>query len=384
MTTRRNIGRAAAPALAAIALALGVSACGASDEEQVRSAAGDLMQALDKKDGGRACKLMTPRAQAQYTTLLSLFGGGGTCRQLVTRLDSDDDERLTRRDIDGAKVTVRGDVAILTPKKDDSPVGLRRTDGNWRVDNVLNPSLRSQVPGDPRLARGSDRQQIRATVTAVKRALVRRNFARLCTLIGYRAESYVLVGAAFAGALSGGDEDSEISCPAAFRVISSLADDKEEEARETGEIVGELPSRQQLAAAKIAVRGGQATVALPGHEPLPMVRIDGRWRVEAAVADSMTPAEYERCWRRAGARIASDPGDLRFAASGTVRHISITTGHVSTKGKDWRIFYTLPDDGDDPGLAAVVHDPDTVAAVAYVKRASAQPDVVARARACGE
>ena len=65
-------------------------------------------------------------------------------------------------------------------------------------------------------------------------------------------------------------------------------------------------------------------------------------------------------------------------------HISSNTTHASVKGADWRIFYTLKKNGDDPGLDEVLEDPGSVGAVAYVRRARSQPDVVTKARGCGE
>ena len=92
----------------------------------------------------------------------------------------------------------------------------------------------------------------------------------------------------------------------------------------------------------------------------------------------------ERCWRRAGASIASSAGDLRFAVGSTARNIAIKPGQISVKGKRWRIFYTLPSDGEDPGLATVLAKPSTVSAVAYVQDAPAHAGVVEKARACGD
>ena len=121
-----------------------------------------------------------------------------------------------------------------------------------------------------------------------------------------------------------------------------------------------------------------------------MIRQDGHWLVGPESegitfeeADAPSPASLERCWRRAGARLATSAADLRFAVGGAAKAIAIKPGRVSVKGQGWRVFYTLPADGEDPGLKTVLAKPGSVRAVAYVKDAAAHPRTVARARACG-
>jgi hypothetical protein len=366
--------------------AVGLTACGSSDAEQIRATVNNWNAALEKKDAAHVCDLLGPRAEAQFTTLMSAFGGPHACVDLVKRLDpSDDEDRLTRGEVTSATVAVRGDLATLTPKGADQRIGLRRIDDDWRIDDLLHPSLRERSRGDTQLARGSDQQQIRATATAVSQALADEDFKRACQLMSYGAEAQIILAGSFASMFGtdgggGANGQSPPSCAGAMHTIVALAEDSDD----GGTFLADLPTRAQVKAATIVVRGSHATIAVPGQPPNPMVRIDGRWLVDAEVTEPLRPDDYERCWRKAGATIASGPRELRFASEHAARNIAISTGRISVKGHDWRIFYTLPESGDDPGLSTVLADPGTVAAVAYVKSASEHPRVVERARDCGE
>ncbi|MGH2897054.1 MAG: hypothetical protein ACRDMZ_00145, partial [Solirubrobacteraceae bacterium] len=118
-----------------------------------------------------------------------------------------------------------------------------------------------------------------------------------------------------------------------------------------------------------------------------LVRVDGSWRVDSygrvdrTFATGTATAAYERCWRAAGARIATRAADLVFAAADTPV-VAVREDRVSAKGGDWRIFYTLPAGGRDPGLGEVLADPRAAGVVAYVEDARAHSAVVERARAC--
>jgi len=365
---------------------VGLSGCGSSDEEQIRATVNDWTRALESKDAGRACDLLGPRGEAQFTTLMSTFGGAGRCEDLVKRLDSsDDEERLRPRDVKTAKIAVRGDLATLTGRGSDQAVGMRRIDDEWRIDDLLDPSLQERPRDEARLTHGSDAQQIRATMTAMTGAVAHKDFARACRLMSYSAEAQIVVGGAFASmfATEGGAGESDAravsSCPSALQTLVSLARDSDER----GDLFGDLPTRAQIKTARVTVRGSRASVAVPGQSPAPMIRIDGRWLLDAEPTKAPTPADYERCWREAGATIASGPRELRFATHHQARHIAVSDGRISVKGADWRVFYTLPQSGDDPGLGQVLADPGVVATVAYVRAASVHPDVVEKARDCG-
>ena len=152
-------------------------------------------------------------------------------------------------------------------------------------------------------------------------------------------------------------------------------------------LFADAPSDAKIDAARIVIHGDRATVSIPGEDVEHMIRQDGHWLVgynpKGLVAEAATPArEVERCWRRAGAVIATDASDLRFAVRRKIRAIHINPNHVSVKGDaGWRIFY-IPD-GADPGLSPVLADPSIARSVAYVRDGAAHPRVVARARECG-
>ena len=135
--------------------------------------------------------------------------------------------------------------------------------------------------------------------------------------------------------------------------------------------------------APIEVRGDRAGAG--GR--IALVKVDGSWRIDSlgepdqTAASAARTAAYERCWREAGARIATSAGDLTFAGAGQPI-VAVRGDRVSAKGDDWRIFYTLPPGGRDPGLAEVIADPRAAGVVAYVADAAADRAVVERARAC--
>jgi hypothetical protein len=93
--------------------------------------------------------------------------------------------------------------------------------------------------------------------------------------------------------------------------------------------------------------------------------------------------DYVPCLLLAGAELAARSRDLSFAegfdaASRTAR----SAGIVKVRGENWRIFYVLSQGQLDPGLAAVVADPATVAFVAYIADARAHRRQVAAATRC--
>ena len=59
-----------------------------------------------------------------------------------------DDEQPKPREIDKAALKIRDDRAVLT--LDEQPMGLRKVDGTWRIDNIFNGTLDEkprQLPG---------------------------------------------------------------------------------------------------------------------------------------------------------------------------------------------------------------------------------------------
>lgn len=378
-----TVARTSLIATLAAAVALALSACGKSDEEQIHAAVADLATAFDKRDSERACDLLTPRAEAQLVGFLGAFAATDRCDRLVKRLEPDT-EPAAMRETRGDRLTIRGDRAILTPKKNtgdgDPGIGLRKLDGDWQIDNILNPSLDERPRGEQRLTRGSDEQQIRATLSAANTAMKNHDYERMCNLLSYGAEAQVMIGAAF-GSFGSSDEEPEggFTCAWAWRALDSFAKKFGD-----GGFADEIPSQAQARASRVAVRDGRATVYGPGANTTRMIRIDGRWLIDADAQEAPTPAEYERCWRAAGARIATHESDLSFARASDASHVAATTNRISVKGKNWRIFYTLPENLDDPGLHAVLRDPDIVAVVAYVRNAPKHEDVVVKVRDCGD
>ena len=356
--------------------------CGASDEEQIRGVAKEFMQ-LDAKDADRACELITPRAQAQLTA----FVGDGECVKALQKIEQSD-EQPKPREIDEAALKIRADRALLSIG--EQPLGLRKVDGEWRVDNFFNAKLVEDPPHfPPALSRGTDEQQARASMKALGAAYRKRDYERACDLLSYGAEAQLLVGLAFtsfADTEAGDNPLADASCAAVHRKLELVIGDK-------GGFAGEAPSAAQIDAAKVSIRGDRATVRLAGGDSQRMIRQDGHWLVdgeENAITiddDAPSAASLKRCWKRSGANIASRGRDLRFAIHGTPKAIAIKPGMVSVKGTSaegvaWRVFYTLPADGVDPGLG-VLRKPRTVGAVAYIRQAAAHPRVVAKVRACG-
>lgn len=379
-----TITRTCSLAGAVLALALGAGACGGSDEEDVRATLKEWVDLDQKKDPERTCELMTPRAQAQLVGMLGSFAKADSCREVMRKSDPDEDQ-YSAGEVKKSKIAIRGDLAVVSVAGDEEQrIGMRKVDGEWRLDNMINPSLKKRSRRiDPRLSKGGDEQQLRATYMEVSEAFAAKDYERGCRLFSYGAEAQVLFGSMFVAALSDEKSDDkmpDLSCAASIRALSKLG-----EADDAMGFASKVPSAAELARADIAIRGERATVSIPGEEPGRFVREEGHWLVAAdPVEKPPTPSELERCWRSAGAAIASDKGDLRFAEFSESEGVSSNEARVSVKGGDWRIFYAMPSDGEDPGLPPVLADPSVVPVVAYVKNAPAHVDVVTKARACGD
>ena len=102
--------------------------------------------------------------------------------------------------------------------------------------------------------------------------------------------------------------------------------------------------------------------------------------------------ELEDCLRDAGAKLASSPADLRFAAGlaigGDVRtDISAERGNLRvyslrpTGGDGWRIYVAAPRRaGDAPGISDLLGDPGAAVVTAYVNPADGR--TIRKADAC--
>jgi hypothetical protein len=371
-------------AILSTAVALSFGGCGASDEEEIRAVAKEFNR-LDAKDAERACELITTRAEAQLTAFVA-DGGNGDCVKALQQVEQSD-EQPTPGEIDKAVLKIRDDRAVLN--FDEQPLGLRKVDGDWQIDNLFNARLVEEARHFPAaLSRGSDEQQVRASMNALVAAYRKRDYDRACDLLSYGAEAQLFVALAFASFADTEASDkppTDTSCASMHRRLARIIGKK-------GGFAADTPSVTRIAAAKVAIRGDRATVRLASDDSRRMIRQDGHWLMDADEEgisvddDPPSPGSLERCWKRAGAQIASSGKDLRFAIHGTVKAVAIKSGLVSVKGVSngvgWRVFYTLPADGVDPGLR-VLRKPRTVRAVAYVRDAKAHPRVVNRARACG-
>jgi ketosteroid isomerase-like protein len=365
--------------------ALGLGACGSSDEDEIRSLTTKLQRLQQSKDTKGVCDVMTPRARAQATAVAGLFSGAtGDCAALLAQTEQSDDQPGAR-DVNRAKVRIRGDQAVLTYRTaGDGTLGYRKVDGTWRVDNLLNARL-DEPPRklDAALSRGSDEAQIRATYKAGAAAFSRSDFRRACDLMSYEAEAQLVVGAAFTmfGQPASEQQARSISCIQALRRIDKLAGDQRPFGAHT-------PTSAEVEAARVSIRGANATVRVPGDEAQEFVRRDGHWligpdRQSISVSEPPSADALAACWKRAGALIARTKRNLRFASVDEVRATKLSPGRASVKGADWRIFYTLQADHIDPGLSAILADPSIVKSVAYVKDAPAQAATVKHARKCG-
>jgi hypothetical protein len=99
-------------------------------------------------------------------------------------------------------------------------------------------------------------------------------------------------------------------------------------------------------------------------------------------APAVSP-EYVSCLLLAGARLASTPADLSFAAKASnPGRVRSSRGAVTVTGDDWRIFYVLAEGQLDPGAPAIVANPARAIFVAYIDDAAARAKDVAAAERC--
>jgi hypothetical protein len=198
----------------------------------------------------------------------------------------------------------------------------------------------------------SDEDQVRAVAKEFRRALQADDGARACRLLTAEAKR-------------------PLGGPCATAVTSIDAGDEASDGALTMR-----PDRASLATQS----GGNIRV-------IAFVKTGDGWRIEdvprstAIVPQSGRASFYRRCWRTAGAKIATRASELAFAAADPPT-TSVRADTVSAKGGDWRIFYTFAGSRRDPGFAEVVADPSVAGAVAYVQNATRNEAVVRRARSC--
>jgi hypothetical protein len=369
-------------AFAAVVVAgCALGGCGSSDEDEIRDVSRAFLAALRHNDGRHACELMTLRASAQLRAQLATWqDAAGSCENVIK--NTRPDQSRAPAAVSKARLTSRSDLAVLRFGGDTEPLGLRRVDGSWRVDNLLNPRL-NETPRrrDQALREGSDATQIKAMMRALSGAAGKRDYRRVCDLISPGLESTLLVNAVFSRMLTHPDEEpSDVTCAGAFKEIEHVAKLRGQE-RMFDRWLSAL--RPVDGTTKLSIRGAKAAIR-SGASKSSFIKLDGQWLFESDPAAPAPPAGLTRCWRRAGARIAIDASDLRFAVAEKPRDSTRANGRVSAKGDDWRIFYALLADGADPGLARVVSNPTVVPVVAYIRDATAHRKIVENARRCGD
>lgn len=197
----------------------------------------------------------------------------------------------------------------------------------------------------------SEENEVRAVAREFRRALQADDGARACRLLTANAKR-------------------PLDGVCAKRVLGIDAGDPASD--------GALTLREDRAS--LATRSGGRTRAIA------FIKTGDGWRLDdlplsTALPDPGRAAFFERCWRAAGAKIATRASQLAFAAADTPT-TAVREDTVSAKGGDWRIFYTFGDSGADPGLGEVIADPSLAGVVAYVERASSRAGVVARVRRC--
>lgn len=198
----------------------------------------------------------------------------------------------------------------------------------------------------------SEEDEVRAVAQEFRRALTAEDGARACRLLTDNARR-------------------QLEGPCAARVLNIDAGRPATD--------GALTLRDDRAS--LATQSGGRTRGIG------FIKTDDGWRLESVprsttiVEESDRAAFFARCWRDAGAKIATRASELAFAAAATPT-TAVHEDTVSAKGDNWRIFYTFAAGGTDPGLAEVIADPSVAGAVAYVEEADSNPEVVARARSC--
>ncbi len=221
-----------------------------------------------------------------------------------------------------------------------------------RIRSALGLGLACACAAVPAACGTSEEDEVRAVVQEFRRALTAEDGTRACRLLTANAKRH-------------------LEGPCTERILSIDAGEPSTD--------GALTLRADRAS--LATQSGGRTRALA------FVKTGDGWRLEEVprsttiVDEADRAAFYARCWRAAGARIATRASELAFAAAAAPT-IAVREDTVSAKGGDWRIFYSFGDSGKDPGLGEVIADPSVAGAVAYVEQAGSRPEVVARARSC--
>jgi ketosteroid isomerase-like protein len=123
----------------AVVLVLPLSACGGSDEDDVRSASEDFVAAFKDENWEEVCSLMTDKSKAQLERAGQVLDANGGCEGVWEKASKFIGDKAKRQldDFEIESVKVDGDTATVTVTNAEAkgqPTQLRKEDGEWRVD----------------------------------------------------------------------------------------------------------------------------------------------------------------------------------------------------------------------------------------------------------
>jgi ketosteroid isomerase-like protein len=123
----------------AVVLVLPLSACGGSDEDDVRSASEDFVAAFKDENWEEVCSLMTDKSKAQIERAGRVLDANGSCESIWEKASKFIGDKAKRQldDFEIESVKVDGDTATVTVTNAEAkgqPTQLRKEDGEWRVD----------------------------------------------------------------------------------------------------------------------------------------------------------------------------------------------------------------------------------------------------------
>lgn len=121
-----------------VALALALTACGgSSDEDDVRSAAENFASAFTDENWSEVCGLMTKGSKAQLEGAGEVLQVKGGCedvwKKVANRVPKSAKQQLENLEIDTVKVSGNKATVTTTSSKGE-PAQLRKEDGEWKFD----------------------------------------------------------------------------------------------------------------------------------------------------------------------------------------------------------------------------------------------------------
>ena len=138
----------------AVVLVLPLSACGGSDEDDVRSASEDCVAAFKDEKWEEVCSLITQKSKAQLERAGQALDANGGCEAVWEKASKFIGDKAKRQLVDSEieSVKVDGDTpTVTTGQAQGQPTQLRKEDGSgaWtsRADADFEPlSLRGRMP----------------------------------------------------------------------------------------------------------------------------------------------------------------------------------------------------------------------------------------------